>query len=286
MKYSKVVDKFLKYLESIDRSSETINGYRKELEYFANFLDEHYDMEINMDEITLEDMESYMYGMKEKGMMDTTRNRVIYIFRSLYKYACKRGYCLKNLPTDLEPIKVKKRERMFLDETQIKDLFQNIDKPILKSAIQTMYYTGVRVSELINLELKDLDMEERLIYVIDGKGKKDRVIPVGQKLYDILLDYINNIRPDIDSNRLFCTKKSGALSSQYINLTLRKAQESMGLERGISAHTLRHSFASSLVKANVPLPYLQKLLGHADLRVTSLYIHQSIEELREAIELV
>lgn len=150
MEYRKTVEKFLKYLVSIDRSFETINGYKKELGYFADFLDMHYGMERNIKQITLEDMETYMYEMKVKGRMDTTRNRVIYIFRSLYKYACKRGYCLKNLPVDLEPINVKKRERIFLDEVQINALFQNIDKPILKSAIQTMYYTGVRVSELTN----------------------------------------------------------------------------------------------------------------------------------------
>lgn len=286
MVYSCVVEKFLKYLESIDRSVETIEAYRKELSYFAEFLGCKYSLEKHMDEIVLEDLEDYMYYIKIKGKMSATRNRVIYIFRSLYNYAYKREFCSKQLPLFLEPIKVKQRERFFLDEDQIEVLFNNIDKPLLKAAIQTMFYTGIRVSELVNLTLEDLDIDNRLIYIVNGKGKKDRLIPINKKLLTILKDYLSNIRPSITSEKLFCTRRSGALSAQYINVTLKKAQETMGFDRNISAHILRHSFASALIKKNVPLAYLQKLLGHADLRVTSIYIHQNIEELREAIEVI
>lgn len=286
MKYSQVVERFLKYLESIDRSVETIEGYRKELRYFGEFLVEKYTSEKDIQDIILEDLEDYMYYIKIKGKAEATRNRVIYIFRSLYKYAYKRELCVKNLPLFLEAIKVKRKERFFLNENEIVELFNNIEKPVLKAAIQTMYYTGVRVSELLNLEIKDLDLDSRLLHIIDGKGKKDRVIPINKKLYLIIKDYIKNIRPKVGSDRLFCTKKTGRLSSQYINSSLKKAQENMNLKQGVSAHILRHSFASSLIKKNIPLPYLQKLLGHADLRVTSIYIHQEIDQLREAIELI
>lgn len=286
MIYSEVVDRFLKYQESIDRSSETIKGYRKELRYFGNFLNELYSREKNIDEITLEDIEAYMYRMKDQGKMDSTRNRVIYILRSLYNYACKRDLCMKNLPSDIEPIKIKQKERTFLQEEEVRLLFNNIHNPMLKAAIQTLYYTGTRVSELTNLELENLDMDNRLIYVVEGKGNKDRTIPINEKLYKVLDEYLKFIRPDIDSERLFCTKRSGKLSPQYINRTLHQAGKESGIRKRISAHILRHSFASNLIKYNVPLPHLQKLLGHADLRVTSIYIHQNMEQLREAIELI
>lgn len=286
MKYSYVVENFLRYLESIDRSLETIIGYKKELGYFGDYLMDKYSIEKDIHEISLEDLEEYMYLIKLKGKMSSTRNRVIYIFRSLYNYAYRREICYKQLPLFIEPIKVKQNERFFLNEKQVEELFNNIDKPLLKAAIQTMFYTGMRVSELINLQVGDLDMNSRLLYIVNGKGKKDRIIPISQKLYIIIKDYMENIRPDIESNKLFCTKKSGSLSSQYINAALKRAQEPLGLKQRVSAHILRHSFASSLIKANVPLPYLQKLLGHADLRVTSVYIHQNIDELRGAIELL
>ncbi len=286
MLYSQVVDKFLRYIESIDRSSETVEGYKKELRYFGEFLNGKYNFEKDMENISLEDLEDYMYYIKAKGKMDSTRSRVIYIFRSLYKYAYKRELCEKDLPIHLEAVRVKSKERVYLNEKEIQELFCHIKKPILKAAIQTMFYTGIRVSELTNLNLEDVDMDNRLIYIVDGKGKKDRKIPISGKLYEIIKDYMDNTRPDIKSSRVFCTKKSGGLSSPYINVVLKKAGESMGLEKRISAHILRHSFASSLIKANVALPHLQKLLGHADLRVTSLYIHQDIDQLRESIELI
>lgn len=109
---------------------------------------------------------------------------------------------------------------------------------------------------------------------------------LSSKLEGIILNYIKNIRPNIDSKKFFCTSRTGSLSSQYINTSLKLAQEPMRLESKVSAHILRHSFASNMIKKGVPLPYLQKLLGHSDLRVTSIYIHQDINELREAMELI
>ena len=284
MKYTEVVDKFLMYLASIDRSLETIEGYRKELEYFNRYLKSIYIKDLDVKDITLENIEGYMYHIKQRGKADSTRKRVVYILRSFYNYACKRKLCEENLPATLESIKTNQKERVFLDEEEIELMFIHISHPILKSAIQTLYYTGMRVSELTNLRLRDLDMENRLIYIIAGKGNKNRTIPINSKLYKILKDYLKDIRPVVDSDRLFCTQRSGKLSSQYINKTLYQAQKNSGIEKRVSAHVLRHSFASHLIKLNVPLPYVQKLLGHADLRVTSIYIHQDMGQLREAID--
>lgn len=286
MKYSKVVKNFLRYLETIDRSPATIIGYRNELGYFGDFLFAQYGYEKEIQDIVLKDMEDYMYAIKIKGKMSATRNRAIYILRSFYNYAYKRELCEKQLPIFLEPVKVKRTERFFLNDKQMQELFTQINHPIIKVAVQCLYYTGMRVSELSNLELDHLDMANRIIFVENGKGKKDRKIPVSRKLYDILDNYLENIRPQHISKKLFCTARSGALSPTYINAVLSEAQKPLNLERKVSAHTLRHSFASMMIKAQVPLPYLQKILGHADLRVTSIYIHQDIDELRESMELI
>jgi len=284
MKYEEVVERFLSFLISMDRSMATVEGYKKELRYFFHYLESLYSRDIDMEDISLEDIEGYMYEIKKMGKADSTRKRVIYILRSLYNYACKRKICSENHAADLETIKVSQRERVFLHENEVNLLFRHISHPILKAAIQTMYYTGIRVSELTNLELRDLDMDKRVIYVIEGKGKKNRTIPINNKLYKILKNYLEYIRLDMDSYRLFCTRTSGQVSPQYINRILHQAQKDSGIKKKISAHILRHSFASHLVKQNVPLPYVQKLLGHADLRVTSIYIHQDMGQLREAID--
>lgn len=186
----------------------------------------------------------------------------------------------------MEPVKVKQAERNYISEDEFNLLIQGIDKPIVKVAVQTMFYTGLRISETVGLTIDNVNLKERKIYVIGGKGNKDRTIPINDKLYNILMDYVCNIRPIVESNRFFCTKKTGAVSPQYINALLQKACEILGWEKKISAHILRHSFASNLIRHNVPLPTVQKLLGHSDLRVTSRYIHQDIKQLEEAVNLL
>lgn len=151
MKYTEVVDRFLMYLGSIDRSLETIEGYRKELEYFNRYLKSIYIKDLDVKDITLEHIEGYMYDIKQRGKADSTRKRVVHILRSFYNYACKRKLCEENLPATLESIKANQKERVFLDEEEIELLFIHINHPMLKSAIQTLYYTGMRVSELTNL---------------------------------------------------------------------------------------------------------------------------------------
>lgn len=286
MNYYNAVEGFVRYLESIDRSVATVKGYEKELRYFGRFLEEKYSFEKDIENVEMEDMEDYMYYLKKSGKMSATRSRVIYIFRSFYNYLYKREYCSKNLPIFLEPVKVKQRERTFISEEEFTMLVENIDKPIVKAAVQTIFYTGLRVSETVNLRINNVDLDERIIYVIGGKGNKDRVVPICKKLHHILMDYIDNVRPIVDSDKFFCTAKTGSLSPQYINVLLHKATDSLGWKKNISAHILRHSFASNLILQNAPLPAVQKLLGHSDLRVTSRYIHQNLKQLEDAVNLL
>lgn len=283
MKYDNVVEGFLRYLDSIDRSNETIKGYKKELGYFGRFLEEKHSVEIELENIDMEDLEDYMYYLKKMNKKSATRSRVVYILRSLYNYSYKRELCPKNLAISLEAVKVKQAERTYISEEELILLSAMIDKPIIKVAVETIFYTGLRVSELVNLKLNDVNMEKKIIYVIGGKGDKDRVIPICDKLYNKLIDYIENIRPVVISKNFFCTKKTGKLSQQYINVILQRATKSLGWEKNISAHILRHSFASNLIFHNVSLPAVQKLLGHSDLRVTSRYIHQDLKQLEDAV---
>lgn len=239
-----------------------------------------------MEQISSVDLEDYMYYLKKSGKKSATRSRVVYIFRSLYKYSYKRELCTKNLAIFLESVKVKQTERDYLSEEEFILLIQKINSSIVKAAVQTIFYTGLRVSEALNLTMENVKLDEKIIYTISGKGDKDRIIPISNKLYYILDDYVKNIRPDVESNKFFCTKKTGSLSPQYINRMLHIAKDSLNWEKNISAHILRHSFASNLILQNAPLPAVQKLLGHSDLRVTSRYIHQDLRQLEEAVNLL
>lgn len=135
--------------------------------------------------------------------------RDIYILRSFYNYCCKKDICSKNLPSRIEPVKVKEKERDFITEEEFEELVNAIRKPVLQAAAQTMFYTGGRISEILNLKLEDVDLENRVIHIIAGKGNKDRDIPINDKLYKILKNYLENIRyTEVESDRFFATEKT------------------------------------------------------------------------------
>ena len=153
-----------------------------------------------------------------------------------------------------------------------------------------MFYSGMRISEVTNLSKKDvhLDGNNKYIQVVGGKGNKDRKIPLSNKLEEILKHYVEEIRPTIDSDKFFCTERSGGLSNSYINREIRLAVERLpwGFDKNISAHNLRHSFASNLIANKAPLSSVKSLLGHQDLRVTSRYIHEDMEQLQDSVNLL
>lgn len=280
------IKEFIRYLTLIDRAEETIVGYSKELKYFTDFIDSKHKICIKFKNLELSDLEEYLYYLKEKGNMSSSRSRSLYILRSLYNYAYKKDLCNKNLAILIEPIKVKQKERTYIDKCEFNELVNNIDHSIIKVVIETIYYTGLRISEVINLKLEDVVLDRRIICVISGKGDKDRVIPISMKLNKLLENYIKNIRPEVTTNNFFCTKRTGAISSQYINRSLHIATSELGWDKVITAHIIRHSFASNLISNRASLSCVQKLLGHSDLRVTSRYIHQSIKELENTVNLL
>lgn len=280
------IKEFIKYVILLDRSKETITGYSKELKYFINFIYLRKGEDIVLSNIQLKDLEEYLYYLKQKGNESSSRSRSLYILRSFYNYACKKGLCEKNIAILIEPIKVKQKERTYMNKEEFEELVENINQKIIKTIIETIYYTCLRISEVINLKNKDVDLKSGIINVKSGKGDKDRVIPISDKLNSILINYVDSIRPSIATDNFFCTQKTGTISSQYVNRILHKTTDKLGWDKVITAHILRHSFASNLINNKASLSCVQKLLGHSDLRVTSRYIHQSIREIEDAVNLL
>lgn len=291
MLFRDIISDFIKYLTSIDRSKQTINGYRKELNYFNNYMTEKNNTLVYLEDITLEDLEAYILYLKQKGNKSASRSRVVYILRSFYNYAVRRDLCTKNLAVLIEPVKVKQEKPDYLTEKEFKELRDEIQQPIVRTAVETMFYSGMRISEVTNLSKHDvhLDEESKYIQVVGGKGNKDRTIPISIKLEKILKHYLKEIRPKIESDNFFCTEISGALSNSYINSEIRLALEKLpwGSDKKISAHNLRHSFASNIMMdKNASLSSVKTLLGHEDLRVTSRYIHEDMEQLQDSVNLL
>ncbi|WP_289143081.1 tyrosine-type recombinase/integrase [uncultured Brevibacillus sp.] len=284
MLLKQVIKNFLQYLSSIDRSNATISGYQKDLTAFQRYLENQFNCEVFVDEIGSDDIEAYLHYLKEtRGHAPASRARNLHTLRSFFNYAYKKEYIVRNVALSVEAISVKQKERSALSDEEIDQLVNTIEHKTIKVVVMVLYLTGMRISECLNVTLNDVDMDKRVIHVVAGKGNKDRMIPVSNRLLPILQQYIQTQRPSTHSNRLFCTKKTGMLSAVYVNREISDAVRKLKWTKKVTAHILRHSFASQLVKKDVNLVQIQKLLGHSSLKVTSIYTHTDLDQLSEAV---
>lgn len=277
------ISQYKEYLIYTEKSMETITGYMKELKKFQKYLLIEFNYPPYLNDITLTNLEKYLSNQIINGLAQASRSRSYHILRAFYNYCYKKELIERNIALSLEPIKVKRKERTYLLEEEVENLINEIENNLIKIVVTSIYYTGMRISECTNLKLKDVDFENQIIHIIAGKGNKDRDIPISDKLNEVLIDYIKNKRPKVSSENFFATKRTGKLSPQYTNRQINEATKRLGWDKHVSAHIIRHSFASRLVQKDVNLVRIQKLLGHSDLRVTSIYTHTSQNELRQAV---
>lgn len=285
--FKDLIDNFIVFLRITNKSEETIKGYKKELTYFMNFAQDTLNCRIYIEDVTIELLENYVLYMKDvKGCQPASINRAVHAMRSFYNYLVKRDLYHKNVAALLEPAKLQQKERCFLKETEFKKLCDKIDNPLVNIVVQTLYYTGLRITECLTLTLKDVDMKNKLIHVVAGKGNKDRTIPISNKLHSILSGYLQNVRAEGESDRFFSSRKSGKISREYINRIIKKAALDSGINKDVTCHILRHSFATNLVSKNVNLVHIQRLLGHSSLNVTSIYTHTTVKELEKSVNML
>ncbi|MDN9009170.1 site-specific tyrosine recombinase/integron integrase [Brevibacillus laterosporus] len=278
------IEIFLEYMSSIGRSEETISGYGKDLVHFTRFLDSKYNCESYIEEITVTDLEEYLHYLKEeRGYAPASRLRNLHTLRSFFAYAYKKELVVRNIALSVEKIKVQQKERTYLTEDEVERLVHAIDHPLIRLVVIVLYMTGLRISECLNLTVDDVNLEDKVIHVVAGKGNKDRLIPISLRLLPLLQEYVQEKRPTTASPLFFCTKKTGMLSPVYVNKEITEAVKRLGWKKKVTAHILRHSFASQLVKNDVNLVQIQKLLGHSSLNVTSIYTHTNLDQLSDAI---
>ena len=284
MLMTEAMKRYKKHLEFRNLSPNTINGYMKELKYLRKHLEEKKNSSIYVDEIKLEDIESFISSKKDAGVVISSINRFISIIKGFYNYLKNRGIVDNDPTRKIETYRnLNKPKRDVLTEEEIDILIANIEDEIVKYVVFTIANTGLRISELTNLKLENVDMENRIIYVVCGKGGKNRVIPINEKLHKVLDRYLKEIRPDVESNYFFAKKKTGRISRQWTNTKIKEAVENLGWNKDITSHNLRHSFATNLIVNDVNIVSVQKLLGHSDLRTTSIYLHQSLDDLKNAV---
>lgn len=279
-------EKFNDYLESVDRSPKTIERYSRDMIFIRKFLEEKANGPVFVDEITEDDLEDFMRYVKDvKQFAPNSRSRYFYTLRSFYKFAEKKAIVTNNISENMEPVKLPQKERVYLTEKEVMKLADAIDIYIIRVIALFLYNTGLRISECRNLKIDDVNFEDKLIHVIEGKNRKDRTVPMNNYVYELLKDFYDNHRDNDESEYFFATSLSGkdSISYPHISFTIRESAKKAGIKKQVTCHMLRHSFASALVKKKVGIVEISKLLGHANLKATSIYTHTNLEALTEAV---
>lgn len=265
-------------------SEETIRGYKIDSRQFAKYISQTVTNPIYINDISDQHIEEFMHFLVgEKKCSPATVNRKLNTLKMFFRCMKRKKLILEDPVEETERMKVVEKEMNYLTHQELRKILNSIDHPTLYYFALTMAFTGIRVSECKKLKLEDIDFQEHSLKVINGKGGKHRTIPLHLTLSDELVSYLQYHRPTTNSPYFFALKRSGTVSTQYLNQILRNASQKAGIRKHITSHTLRHSFASYLAKQNTNIVIIQKLLGHASLKTTSIYLHVQQDELKEAV---
>lgn len=280
------MDIYLDGLRVKEYSQETIRAYRRDLKKFQCFLMSEREGEVRIVDIMLADLESYVLYLKETcKLQPRSRNRYMSSLSAFFAYSVKRGWVSRNPALWLDAAKVYNRPMSVCTEEELCRLIEAIDQPVVRAAVEFMAKTGLRCGEATNLKVEEIDYQFERIHVIAGKGGKYRSVPIAQSLLPVMQQYEQSVR-STDSPYFFATTKTGRLSAQYINFTLKRITKELGWKKKITNHTLRRTFATNLYKRGVGLETIKTLLGHESIRTTSIYLQLQEEDLRNAVDLL
>jgi integrase/recombinase XerD len=240
-------------------------------------------------EVSHNDLRDYVFHLTDGGLAPSSIRRTLSSIRGYFAFLLEEGV-LDIDPTDrLEPPKA---GRKLPDVLTIEEVQRVLDAPdeehVMfwrdKSVLEVLYATGMRVSEVVELKTSHLDLEEGLCTVF-GKGSKERLVPLGGPARLSLTRYLRGIRPQLDSGkgegRVFLNRRGRPLTRATLWSLVKKYANKAGVEKNVSPHTFRHSFATHLLEGGADLAAVQELLGHADISTTQIYTHVDREYLRE-----
>ena len=282
----KDIEKFIDYLQyEKNYSSYTVSNYERDLESFINFLNKEI---CKISEVDYRIIRLYLIEMHTKKYSNKTICRNISSLRSFFKYLLKEGK-LKDNPMSL--ITNPKVEQSLPNFLYYQELEKILETPDVKTPLgqrdalilELFYATGVRVSELVNIELKDIDFSNRYIKIL-GKGNKERYVIYGQRCKDLLNSYLDDGYIKLNkknSDYLFLNNNGSSLTAGGVEYIINKVVKMSGIKSHVSPHTLRHTFATHMLNEGADLKSVQELLGHSDLKTTGIYTHVSNEHLRK-----
>ena len=272
-------------------STHTMDAYKRDIIQYLMYLD---DLDIkNLSDVKSTHIRDYIRVLSDGGMAPASISRIISSIRTYYRFLSSENILDENpvllinnpkLPKKLPDVLSEKEISLIINAIQESSQFYQRDKAI----IELLYSCGIRVTELCNLEMSNLLIDEDLIRVM-GKGNKERLLPLGVRSKKYLDDYIKHSRNShikkSGSSFVFVSRNGNQLTRAMINIILNKWTQVSGLKKSVSPHKLRHSFATHLLEGGADLRFVQALLGHSDISTTQIYTHIDKHYLKEVYKI-
>lgn len=282
-------ENYLKLEKSLSQNS--IAAYINDINKLVDFLDNKYK-KVTPDKVKLDHLKSFVEWLNNRGVSPRTQARTISGIKSFYKYLLIEGKITSDPTALLESPKIGRKLPDILSMEEIDSLIEAIDLNKAegqrnKAMLETLYSCGLRVSELVNLKITNLFFEQGFIKV-EGKSDKERLVPVSGRAVEEINKYLNNYRKTLrvskeSENILFLNRRGKKLSRVMIFTIIKNLAEKVGIEKKISPHTFRHSFATHLINGGADLRAVQEMLGHESILTTEIYTHLDRDYLRSTI---
>lgn len=275
------IESFIDYL-SIERglSPNTLQAYRRDLCQFRDWLKKEF---LQVDSALIG---NYLATLRKKGNKSRTLNRKLSVVRMFYKFLYTEGKIDHNPVEGVSSPRLGRKIPSFLSEKEVEALLEapSVDEQYGsrdRAILEVVYGAGLRISELVNLNLTDLNLKGGWVKVL-GKGSKERIVPLGREACRWVRIYLRKRRIETtDKLSLFCNRYGKRLSRQACWKITKKYSQKSGITKKISPHTLRHSFATHLLSRDADLRFVQELLGHTNISTTQIYTHITQERLKK-----
>jgi integrase/recombinase XerD len=284
-----IVKAYVRYLKlQRNMSGNTLDAYQRDLRKLLDYLERE---QKDIREITLQDLEHFSAGLHDIGIHPRSQCRILSGIRSFFRFVQLDGY-RDDDPTELlESPQIGDHLPEVLTTEEVDRLEESIDLSKWeghrnRAIIEVLFSCGLRVSELVNLKLSDLYLDDEYVRVL-GKGSKERLVPISSKAIQELHYWFDdrhlmNIKPG-EEDYVFLNRRGAHLTRTMILIMIKALAKEAGIQKTISPHTLRHSFATALLEGGADLRFIQALLGHEDIGTTEIYTHIDTSTLRQEI---
>ena len=270
-----IIDEFIDSLKARQASANTIASYERDIMQFSNYFEAN-DKKIF--DLTKDDMQEYIDHLMSVGKSNSTISRCTASIKSLYRYLLNKNLVEENIAENIEAPKVDRKEPMILTSKEIEMLLEQPDLSELKgqrdkAMLEILYATGIRVTELISLRIDDVNLTNGYIKV--KKKNTERHIPLGNLSLKCLKEYINKVRPLLirteEEKTLFINTNGQKMTRQGYWKILKQYKDQAKIDKDITPHTIRHSFAVHMLQNGAEVKTVQELLGHTDVASTMMY---------------